>query len=450
MKKLTVSAAIIVILFFVSGCVSPANEDNSIINNQVNWQKFLSRHDLVWNQLPEKWSEGAFLGNGLMGAVIFKESDRKIRWEVGRSDVTSHRRDNGRLPIGQFYLETAGKIQSGTMRLDLWNAEVTGLIKTNKGELELRSMSPSGDDLIVVEISASGEEKSAQFSFQPQHAVDFRNVVCKRLPDSERAKDKPNPKPTLDKLADGEVALQKRVGGGEYSTVWREVTKGEKRVAYLTVADLYPNGDAKKAALKTLDEVMAKPYDEIVKKHRQWWHGFYPKSFVSIPDTRMESFYWIQMHRLACATRSDRMPMDLLGPWYMDTYWPRVWWNLNVQIAYSPVYTANHLELGESFTKMIDRNRKNFEKNAKDIYGIDNGATVAHTADYNGLRGNGSTAPDKYINPADFTWGLFNYWQQYKYSMDESLVTDRKTHAFYDMLRKSVNVYLHEMKMSKD
>lgn len=450
MKKLLAHVLVATSLTMATGYQNVVADTNSIVKDQVNWELFLARHDLTWESLPEEWHHGAFLGNGLMGAVIYKEDDRKIRWDVGRSDVTSHRRDNCRLPIGQFYLETVGKIQSGIMHQDLWNAEITATVKTDRGELKIRSLTPSDETVITVNVEATGDEKNCRFYFLPQHAVDFRNVVCKRLPAEERAKDKPNPQPTLEKIADGEIALQKRIGGGEYSTAWREVRHGDKRLVYLTVADVYPSGDAKKRALKTLDEITKKSYAEVIKNHRNWWHKYYPKSFVSIPDTRMESFYWIQIHKLACATRSDGMPMDLLGPWYVDTFWPRIWWNLNVQIAYSPVYTANHLELGESFSKMIDRNRKNFEKNAKDIYGINNGATVAHTACYDGLRGDGSAAAAHYINPADFTWGLFNYWQQYKYSMNSELVTDQKKHAFYDMLRKSVNIYLHEMKMGSD
>ena len=134
---------------------------------------------------------------------------------------------------------------------------------------------------------------------------------------------------------------------------------------------------------------------EILKKnHADWWHNYYPKSFVSVPDAQFEGFYWAQMYKLACATRQDRQVIDLLGPWFRNTGWPRIWWNLNIQMAYSPVYPANRLELGESFTRFIDAKRDNFVLNAKEIWGFDNCATVSHTSDYEGLRGDGSRAPD--------------------------------------------------------
>ncbi len=59
---------------------------------------------------------------------------------MGRADLTEHRRDNHRLPIGGLVLETAGIIQGGTLRLDIWNAEVRGQIMTDKGSISFRTL----------------------------------------------------------------------------------------------------------------------------------------------------------------------------------------------------------------------------------------------------------------------------------------------------------------------
>jgi len=39
---------------------------------------------------------------------------------------------------------------------------------------------------------------------------------------------------------------------------------------------------------------------------------------------------------------------DLMGPWYKDTRWPAIWWNLNTQMLYSPSPVANRLEMAET------------------------------------------------------------------------------------------------------
>ena len=75
---------------------------------------------------------------------------------------------------------------------------------------------------------------------------------------------------------------------------------------------------------------------------------------------------------------------------------------------------------------------------------------MPHTTDREGLRGDGSCAPDQYINPGDFTWALHNYWLHYRHSMDHALVTNQSAHALYPLLKGSVNVYLSLLKKGED
>lgn len=39
---------------------------NHIID-QIDWETFLSRHDLVWDKTPDSYFNAPFLGNGLLG-----------------------------------------------------------------------------------------------------------------------------------------------------------------------------------------------------------------------------------------------------------------------------------------------------------------------------------------------------------------------------------------------
>ena len=33
------------------------------VQDKIDWPQFLSRHDLVWEESPKVWHEGAFIGN---------------------------------------------------------------------------------------------------------------------------------------------------------------------------------------------------------------------------------------------------------------------------------------------------------------------------------------------------------------------------------------------------
>lgn len=35
----------------------------------VDWSKFLERHDLVWTRAPQAWHDGPFMGNGMLGTM---------------------------------------------------------------------------------------------------------------------------------------------------------------------------------------------------------------------------------------------------------------------------------------------------------------------------------------------------------------------------------------------
>lgn len=93
-----------------------------------------------------------------------------------------------------------------------------------------------------------------------------------------------------------------------------------------------------------------------IKNHQNWWHQYYNKSSFNIPDQELQDFYNYQLYKLASATRANKPAIDLQGPWTDKTPWPGYWYNLNMQLTYSPLYMANHLELAESLVKAIDRN----------------------------------------------------------------------------------------------
>src|SRR6266480_3883954 len=53
---------------------------------RVDWPTFLARHDLVWDRLPTRWGESAFIGNGRLGATI-DARDSALGWTINRTDV---------------------------------------------------------------------------------------------------------------------------------------------------------------------------------------------------------------------------------------------------------------------------------------------------------------------------------------------------------------------------
>jgi hypothetical protein len=114
------------------------------------------------------------------------------------------------------------------------------------------------------------------------------------------------------------------------------------------------------------DELPRGPREAFVAAHRAWWKTYYPAGFVPIPHPAMVSFYWIQIYKLGSCIRKGGPMCDLMGPWYKDTRWPAIWWNLNTQMLYSPFPVANRLEMAENLSDMLLKHRANLIANVPD------------------------------------------------------------------------------------
>ena len=398
------------------------------VQNRIDWANFLARHDLVFNHPPEKWGEGAFTGNGLLGAMVYLTDDKSaLRFRIGRSDIMV--RQNYRVPIGDLVLHPVGNITGGKFRMDLWNAEAMGVLKTDKGEIAIRTFTHANDLVQVIEIKPSAGESACKWEFQPGLCANPRTVRDKQpIPENERS-----PAPVLD----DESCVQKVFTGDEYATVWKETKSDSARTLVLSVGYIKSGTGAKPQADEAVASAIKTGVSSLEKSHRDWWHNFYQASFLSVPDARLEGFYWIQMYKLASATRADRPPIDLAGPWFNDTPWPRIWWNLNIQLTYYPVYPANHLELGESLCRMIDAGAENLAKNAKEF--SEDSETIGRTSGYD-CKSNGGN------ELCNLPWAIWNYYMQYRYSMDDAMLRER----VFPRLKRSINYYFHNMETGAD
>ena len=422
MKHPFISAA--ALLF---ACVSLLTDGRAEVVDKIDWKSFLSRHDMVWKRLPDRFENAAYTGNGLTGAMVFtSDKGQSLRWQMGRSDVAFM---TARIPIGDLIMKPQGRIESGEMRLDLWNAEVRGTIKTDKGEIEFRTYTHSDRMVNVFETICSGEEK-ATWSWEPGLAVDPRKVYKKEvIADKDR-----NEPPVAGREGDIDFSFQPLKPSGGHVTAWKTVDAGNgKSIVYASSGYAKQESDAKSEAMGAVKNAAS---GSLVESHRAWWHKFWPEGFVSIPDTRLESFYYIQMYKMASATRPGRPALDLMGPWFRTTPWTKIWWNLNIQLAYWPQLTGNRLELGESLCELIDGGAAALAKNAGEFQS--DSAAVSRATGYDCAGGVGAEL-------CNLPWTMHNYWLQYRYSMD-----DKMLRRLFPMLKRSINYYLHLLKEGPD
>ncbi|MBP0903875.1 glycoside hydrolase family 95-like protein [Mariniflexile gromovii] len=411
MKNNSFLKSIFFIIFI--GVVVTVNGQES---NKIDWPNFMAQHDLIWEEIPLQWNEGAFTGNGQVGMMIYATmEDNRIDFHMGRQDVTDHRGapdkktsmgvkgtglyDFSRLDVGRMALYPVGKIQSASIRQDLWNAEVRGTIYTDLGEITFRAFTPYDRMMNVIEIHSTEKKQNKKLSYRWEWMAG--NPITPRVyakPDHPHTLNyKPNPNPIVKSEKGISICTQPLLAGGDYATAWTENKTSENNsTLYVSIANEVPKADvSEKVAIKTINDAKAATLKNIESAHRNWWHNYYQKSFITMPDAKMESFYWIQIYKMATCSRADGPALDLMGPFYKNTGWPSLWWNLNVQLTYWPFNTSNHLDIAENFINLID---DHFD------YMIENKS--------------GS-------NLGDFAWATHNYWLYFKYKGDDEAIQNK-------------------------
>ncbi|MCE5278745.1 MAG: alpha-L-fucosidase [Planctomycetaceae bacterium] len=424
--------------------------------SNINWSAFLARHDLIWKKIPHAWWQAPFLGNGMLGLMIRQDGPAdELRFDVGRTDAYDHRKAGGawlnrcRLPIGHFVLHTSGTIEGFQGRLDLWNAQYTGEVITSSGRIALRAIVHAQRMLILVEMAPSEGEHGCRIEWRAEEAVCYnRTWAVEKLKSGDdewaRAWAQPDyvPHPPVELGCRGEVlyCLQRLIEGGQTATAWRVVeASAGRRTLVAAIAHSYPQESAVADACGEVAHGAASSMEALAASHRQWWHEYYPASFVSLGDAYWEGFYWIQMYKFASATRADRAMIDNNGPWYQPTHWPCAWFNLNVQLTYWLPADSNRLDLAESLIGRLDRYRHNLVANMPPEFGGD-------------CAGLYTVVPPDLTSPfdmqclGDLPWALHDYWRVLRRSMD----TTRMREKFLPLLRQAINTYLHVITRGDD
>lgn len=390
---------------------------------------------------------GVFTGNGLLGTMTFLKDSMTINVRMGRTDLYDHRKGNDnlfqrpRLPLGDFEIQLSAPIVSTTGRVNILKAKSISEIFTSEGTLRIEAITFSTENYILLNIDHSQYKGQFQLEWLPAKSLSPRlDFAYVQKPKNAVP---PNPDPLWSKTESTVVCVQPMLAGGGYGLGYKTRDLQDKtQVIFAT--DYHLKGDSGVKDIETqLDSFRWSKLTEKISDHENWWKNFYQKSAIDIPDQALQDFYNMQLYKLASATRADKPAIDLQGPWTAPTPWPGYWFNLNEQLTYSPVYTANHLELGESLIQMIDRTVENLRQNVPKEYR------------YNSIGLGRSAAPDM-IRPlkliknskeeiappeaelGDLTWLLFYYYKQYEYSQSPELKT-----KIFNLLKQSVNYYLH-------
>ncbi len=406
----------------------------------LNWETFLARNDMVWSKLPDHWNSGPFLGNGALGTIFWQNQQGAFHFEVSRSDLYDNRRLENygplfarcRIPNGHFALSFGEGKPTGEMRLDLWNAEAKGRVTLGANSWDLRCFTHANGDVIVLEVAGAGPAPQLTWHPDPSKPTRTRSGIPGNL--------KAYPPQTQSEIDGVNVSIQEMPeapeyntqgqGASQYANAWTSVSSPGRTVFFMSTRITIGSRKAADEAADIVRKAKVSGLAKLEKSHRAWWHAYYPKSFLTVPNSTYESFYWIQMYKMASASRQGGPVLDLMGPWFSPSNWPAIWWNLNIQLTYWPYYMSNHLEEAEPLIESIWDQRENLAKNAAphsaDSYAVGRATGLDFTEKVGGEVGN-------------LPWTMHNLWLHYRSTMDDKMLKEK----IFPMMKGSFRYLRH-------
>ena len=451
------------LLFLPAGEISAAVSEPE--EAKIDWPTFMRQHVMTFDKLPGGWTEAPHFGNAMVGSMLYQAGDT-LRLQVFRADVHDHR-DNTwgwtaysrpRFQIGYFSLHPVGKLTGCKWRKDLWNAELTGTVTTDRGEIRLRHFTHAEDMAIVTELTPTAGEQGCNWTWHPAEAKTTRPGYPTKEADIAKFANgygnhyaetlkvyQANPAGRLENDAGISVWVQDLLVGGQYATAWGEQVHGDTRTFIASIANSYPAATAAATAKSDVGRFLKAERTAWVQAHRDWWHAYYPRSFVTLPDKSLESLYWQTIYRFGCTSRAGRCFVDTPGIWFQGKSWPYFTTDWNIQSAHWPVYTANRLEQGQALVDRLHDRREELIKAVRPVEWQDDSAylPIAVAWDIVGTREDDRRYFDLVGN---LPWALNNCWSQYRYSMDDTLLREK----IYPLLRRAINLYLHLVKQGDD
>mmetsp|Transcript_164734 Transcript_164734/g.528496 ORF Transcript_164734/g.528496 Transcript_164734/m.528496 type:complete len:965 (-) Transcript_164734:486-3380(-) len=281
--------------------------------------------DVQENLVPYVWSSSAYVGNGLLGVRVHSEEGDST---VLRLVIDNIRLGAGKMrkPTGYFRLLTRapGTQLHVAMRQHLYNASLHGTVADSSTGQVLLSFSIfvcADLSLPVVVIRADEEHQQLQ-----------QQDALHQLPQLEW------------------------VSTGSSEFAWVNETFANSVLVYAVVGDDCDGPGCVGDPHIVVRRAAGVGQDALWSRHAQWWAEYWPQSFVSVPVTRVEGFYYTQMYRFPS---SDRVLlhglMGAFGPTENFNLWRDYVWDMNEQVMYWIAPASNRPELSRPMQRFIEQ-----------------------------------------------------------------------------------------------
>jgi len=428
------------------------------------------QHNLSFDTLAVRWDEGIPLGNGWLGALIWKK-ENKLRLSLDRVDLWDDRpmpeidklkfnwvvqqvnkkdydtvQKLGDVPYEIYPAPT--KIPGAAIEFDL---KKLGKVTSNSLDIKTGLSIIKFENGIVFDSYIHAANEVGYFGFENVPAGISMNDLVPSLiiPNYNTGK-----KGTTGNSVEGQSL--ERLGYNEgtitktgarilyhqptWNNTYYEVLVKWEQMTSTNVIGQWTITNNKHAVLPDLNKSLKEPTGW--NTHIKWWNDFWSRSSVSIPDPALEKQYYLEMYKFGCVARNNAPPISLQAIWTADDGNLPPWkgdfhHDLNTQLSYWPGYTSNHLDLTASYTTWLWKIKEENRRWTKHCFGTD-GLNVPGVTTINGKPMGGWIQYS--VSPTTAAWIAQHFYWQWKYSLDKKFLVQKVFPYF-----REVAIYLSAM-----
>jgi alpha-L-fucosidase 2 len=422
------------------------------------------KDNLSFEFLANRWDEAIPLGNGWLGALIWKK-DTRVRISIDRVDLWDDRpmpeieklrfkwvkeqvqkgvydtvQKMGDVPYEKFSAPT--KIPGAAIEFDL---SKFGKVVQNKLDITKALNTVKFENGVVFTNYVHAVNEVGYFSFD--NCVDeivpsivipaYHSAVKGKISNSVEGQG-------LERLgyATGSIIAEKNslhyhqpTWDGNYYEVlvqWEKI--GNKIIGQWTITN------NKKATLPSINNLSNT--NVALAFHIAWWKKYWSRSAISIPDTVIAKQYYLEMYKFGSVARSNTPPISLQAIWTADNGNLPPWkgdlhHDLNTELSYWPGYTGNHLDLTASYTNWMWKVRPENRKWTKRYFGVD-GLNVPGVTTISGKPMGGWIQYS--MSPTTGIWLAQHFYWQWKYGMDKNFLKEQCRPYFEEIAQYLSNI----------
>lgn len=448
MKNCLLSVTLLILSLIIASCTG---------NNQISPDT--SGHDLYFNELAKSWDEGIPLGNGMLGALVWKKGDN-LRISLDRADLWDLRPTKNMFDPeftykwiyeqweNDTYIEaqkkgdhpydqSAGpsKIPAAAIEIPImnWGPVKSVRLLTHHGICRIIWKSGISMDLFV---NANGQNGWIKIS-GTEDDVGFQLIPPPYFVEKESGIDNPVSGQDLRRLGYGAGLLthtdfswdyeQEGWEGFKYQVHLKWTLKGEEITSCWSISSHKNDPGNSPPARELVERSWTDGYKSNLINHLEWWENFWNLSNISLPDSILEKQWYLEQYKFGSAARKGAPPISLQAVWTADNGRLPPWkgdfhHDLNTQLSYWPAYSGNHLDLEEGFLDWLWSVRETGEKYTKWYYQA-GGLNIPGVTTLTGEPMGGWIQYS--MGPTVSAWLGHHFYLHWKYSLDENFLKDR-------------------------